>query len=62
MQPGEWRQFGSILAEYAPGTRQGYAQVRRVSGSNSFILYIVINDGANPGERSGDGAFSFGRQ
>ena len=60
MQSGEWKQFGGLLAQYAPGTRQGYAQVRRVLGTNPFILYTVINDGANPGERSGDGAFSFG--
>jgi hypothetical protein len=37
--------------------RQGYARVVRVSGNNSFIAYAVINDGAAPGERTGDGAF-----
>jgi Beta-propeller repeat len=53
-----WKQLGSILSDYAPGTRQGYAHIRRVSGSGSrFYPYAVINDGATPGERTGDGAF-----
>lgn len=52
-----WMQIGSILAQYAPGTSQGYARVTRTGGSNPFIAYAVINDGSRPGERSGDGAF-----
>ena len=52
-----WRQVNRILAQYAPGTRQGYLQVRQTSGNNPFIAYGVINDGAAPGQRSGDGAF-----
>jgi hypothetical protein len=59
-QPAEWKQFDSILAVNAPGTRQGYARVRRTSGSNPFVLYSVINDGAAPGQRTGDGAFLLG--
>ena len=51
-----WRQIDGILNQI-PGTTQGYACVRRVSGSNPFIAYAVINDGARAGERSGDGAF-----
>lgn len=52
-----WMQIGTILAQYAPGTTQGYAKVTRTSGTNPFIVYAVINDGGQPGERSGDGAF-----
>ncbi|MEW5978489.1 MAG: SBBP repeat-containing protein, partial [Acidobacteriota bacterium] len=52
-------QFNSILAHYAPGTTQGYARIRR-HGRNSFLAYAVINDGAAPGERTGDGAFLSG--
>src|SRR5205814_390244 len=55
--PKGWRQIGSILAQYAPGVSQGYAQVTKIAGSNPFITYAVINDGAAPGERTGDGAF-----
>jgi hypothetical protein len=50
-------QINSILALHAPGVSQGYAQVKRTSGNNPFITYAVINDGGQPGERSGDGAF-----
>jgi hypothetical protein len=52
-----WHQIGTILALYAPGTTQGYARVTRTAGTNPFIAYAVINDGGQPGDRSGDGAF-----
>ncbi len=52
-----WRQINAILAEHAPGTSQGYLQIRTMSGKNSFLAYAVINDGAAPGRRSGDGAY-----
>jgi hypothetical protein len=41
----------------APGASQGFVKVRRTSGTNPFIAYAVVNDGALPGQRSGDGAF-----
>ena len=56
----QWRQFNSILANYAPGVRQGYVRVRILPvsvGANPFLAYGVINDGGAPGERSGDGAY-----
>jgi len=51
-----WIQIGTILTN-APGVQQGFAQVRRTAGANPFITYAVINDGAGPGERTGDGAY-----
>ena len=51
--PRRWRQENGILGNI----RQGYVQVRKVSGNNPFVTYGVINDGGRPGERSGDGAF-----
>lgn len=51
-----WKQIGTILTN-APGVTQGYAHVRRITGNNPFITYAVINDGAGPGQRTGDGAF-----
>ncbi len=57
VRPGEWRQFSSILAQYAPAVRQAYARVSQIQGRNPFIAYAVINDGGVPGERTGDGAF-----
>jgi hypothetical protein len=55
--PGRWTQTNSILAAFAPAIKQGYARVTRTTGSNPFVAYAVINDGGNPGERTGDGAF-----
>lgn len=53
---GAFRQINAILSTYAPATRQAYARVTQVGGNNSNILYAVVNDGAQPGQRSGDGA------
>jgi hypothetical protein len=53
----QWKQINMILANKTSGVRNAYVQVRRVSGSNPFITYAVINDGASPGLRTGDGAF-----
>jgi hypothetical protein len=50
-------QINAVLAQYAPGVANGYAQVTRTSGANPFIAYAVINDGSQAGQRSGDGAF-----
>lgn len=50
-----WIQIGAILAPY--NIQQGYAQVRRVAGINPFLAYSVVNDGSQPNQRSGDGAF-----
>ncbi len=55
--PRRWHQFNGILGN----RRQGYVQVRKVSGNNPFIAYGVINDGGKSGQRSGDGAFILSR-
>ena len=55
--PRRWHQIDGILAKHAPSATQGYVQIRTVSGKNSFLAYAVINDGAAPGQRSGDGAY-----
>ena len=52
-----WHQINGILSRTSPGTRQGYVQIRRLSGQNPFLAYGVVNDGGAPGQRSGDGAF-----
>jgi len=57
LNPKGWMQIGTILAQYAPGVEQGYARVTRTSGANPFLVYGVINDGGQPGQRSDDGAF-----
>lgn len=50
LAPFQWEQKSTPLA--ARGLRYGYAVVRRVSGSDQFACYGVLNDNLN-----GDGAF-----
>jgi len=50
-------QINTIFATFAPGVPSGYALVTRTSGSNPWVAYAVVNDGGQPGQRSGDGAF-----
>jgi hypothetical protein len=50
-------QIDSILRQYAPASSSGYALVTKMGGNNPFLTYAVINDGGQPGQRSGDGAF-----
>ncbi|MEO6325549.1 MAG: hypothetical protein ABIT01_00150, partial [Thermoanaerobaculia bacterium] len=52
-----WTQLGTLLATYTPGLSNAYARVTRVSGTNPFLSYLVVNDGGAPGQRTGDGAF-----
>ncbi len=54
---GGFRQLNAIMAAHAPGKVNGYARITRRRGTNPFLVYAVVNDGAVPGERSGDGAF-----
>lgn len=48
-------QLSSLLATYAPGVTQGYARVV-ARGAGSFVAHAIILDGAQTGERSGDGS------
>jgi hypothetical protein len=50
-------QLARVLTLVPGGAAAGYARVTRRSGTGAFTAYAVVNDGANPGERSGDGAF-----
>ena len=49
-------QLNSILAANAPSVSQAYARVTRTAGASLLVAYAVVNDGAQPGQRSGDGA------
>lgn len=50
-------QITTLLKFHAPLTQSAYVLVTRTGGSNPFFVYGVINDGANPGDRTGDGAY-----
>jgi hypothetical protein len=45
----------SLLATYAPGVTQGYARVV-ATRAGPFVAHAIILDGAQAGERSGDGS------
>jgi hypothetical protein len=57
LAPRGFTQLNQVLKTFAPAVRQAYVRVTRISGSNPFVAYGVVNDGAEPGQRSGDGAF-----
>lgn len=57
VRTSRWTQENTVLSRWAPGVTQGFARIRRTSGSSPFIAYAVINDGGMPQQRSDDGAF-----
>jgi hypothetical protein len=50
-------QINAFLSSLAPGVSNAYVKVTRITGANTFLAYGVVNDGGNPGERTGDGAY-----
>jgi hypothetical protein len=57
LAPRQWKQLDMVLDKYAFGVQQGYARIIRMEGSNPFLAYGVINDGSEPGLRTGDGSY-----
>jgi len=55
LAPGQWTQYTNFLK--VRGIRNGWVKVARTAGTAPWIAYGVVNDGANPGERTGDGAY-----
>ncbi|HSB64842.1 MAG TPA: hypothetical protein VLJ18_11785 [Thermoanaerobaculia bacterium] len=53
--PGQWFQADGILA--GAGVTNGWVRVVRLSGTAPWLAYGVVNDGGQPGERTGDGAY-----
>lgn len=55
-----WERFvqvNRVLQLIAPGVKNAYIRVTAIEGVNPFITYAVVNDGSEPGKRSGDGAY-----
>lgn len=52
----EFTQLNGVLKDVAPGVANAFARVSVAEGFNPFVTYGVVNDGAEPGKRSGDGA------
>ena len=55
LAPGQWSQVDGILA--GAGVTNGWVRVALVSGTAPWLAYGVVNDGGQPGERTGDGAY-----
>ncbi|MEO6323896.1 MAG: VCBS repeat-containing protein [Thermoanaerobaculia bacterium] len=61
--PGEWLQLGRILTMISPAMTEAYAEIGGGSvvpfggAPASFLTYAVINEGAEPGQGSGDGSY-----
>ncbi|MGE5717800.1 MAG: FG-GAP repeat domain-containing protein [Acidobacteriota bacterium] len=55
----EQRQLNSVLKDLAPGTTRGWARVTPLAPYSPvrFAAYAVVNDGAQPGQGTGDGSF-----
>ena len=52
---GGWLQLADPLR--STGVAAGWARVRRTEGTAPWIAYAVLNDGAAPGDRTGDGSY-----
>ena len=52
---GDWFQFTKVLD--GTGLSNAFVRVRPQTGSSDYAVYGVLNDGANPGERTGDGSY-----
>jgi hypothetical protein len=55
LNPGQWSQPPGFFA--SGGVPNGYVRIRRTAGTAPWYAYGVINDGGQPGERTGDGAY-----
>ncbi len=53
---GDWQQVNAALSAF--GIRNGYVRVRAPAGNfQPFLVYGVVNDGAVPGQGTGDGSY-----
>jgi len=58
LPPLGWAQVDRVLA--GAGVTEGFVRVRRSSPGGTFAAYGVLNDGASPGARTGDGSYVAG--
>ena len=55
LAPGQWAQPDGFFA--SSGAANGDVRIVRVNGNGPWSAYGVVNDGAAPGEGTGDGSF-----
>jgi pseudomonalisin len=56
LEAGEFVQIGRVLSRAPGDVTNGYARVRRISGSDRFIAYGVVDDGGAGGGGTSDGS------
>ena len=59
LAPGGWTQVNAVLQAF--NVSNGYVHVVRLSGSDHFLVYGVVNDGAAPGQGTSDGSYVAGQ-
>jgi hypothetical protein len=57
LQPGQFSQDNSVLSLTPTGVTNGYARVHLAAGTDRFVAYGVVNDGAKTGGGTSDGSF-----
>ncbi|HQQ77575.1 MAG TPA: hypothetical protein PLB01_09495, partial [Thermoanaerobaculia bacterium] len=57
LQAGEFFQYNRVLTLAPTGVANGYARIRLTSGTDRYIAYGVVNDGAAAGGGTSDGSF-----
>ena len=55
LNPGQWVQPSGFFA--SGGVPNGYVRIKRTAGTAPWYAYGVINDGGQPGQRTGDGSY-----
>jgi hypothetical protein len=50
-------QLDRVIFTVTPLVKNAFIKVTAIDGENPFITYAVLNDGSEPGKRSGDGAY-----
>jgi hypothetical protein len=56
LQPEEFFQINRVLTKFPGALSNGYARIRRTSGTDLFIAYGVVNDGGAAGGGTSDGS------
>jgi len=59
LAPGGWTQINAVLQAF--NVSNGYVRVVRLTGSDHFLVYGVVNDGAAPGLGTSDGSYVAGQ-
>ncbi|MCL4807422.1 MAG: VCBS repeat-containing protein [Thermoanaerobaculia bacterium] len=60
LRTSDWTQLNSVFSSLAPGLTEGWIHVGSGSPAAAVVSVSTVNDGAEPGQGSGDGAVFLG--